>query len=354
MLELTIGGDVSQKLTFEVRKLVNAGRSSRDIASMRKHMEELRKTGITIPDEFPVFYPKTSERVTTATRFGVLPDSKTSGEVEFVLLLDNGNIYVTGRTASLDFPTTSGSYDENHNGAQDAFIVKLNISQNLLEYATLVGGSEYDNVISIVVDGDNCAYISGNTGSSDYPTTSGAFQTINPGLFLTKINEDGSTLVYSTFLGGQDEERLGGIAIDIDKNVYLTGSTKSNDFPVTNNAYNSTYNGSGDVFFSKININSNILEYSTYIGGSSGDNGIKVAIYENSNIYIETSLNTNVPAVLPGFVKEFGFEKILFGTNYPYSSYRLETEKLLLCHFSENDNKKIFYGNAKKLLNMES
>lgn len=71
------------------------------------------------------------------------------------------------------------------------------------------------------------------------------------------------------------------------------------------------------------------------------------------NLYIETSLNTNVPAVLPGFVEEFGFEKILFGTNYPYSSYRLEIEKFLLCHFSENDNKKIFYGNAKKLLNME-
>ena len=95
MLELIIEGDGSTKLTFEVQKLVNAGRSSRDTASVRKHMEELRKTGITIPDEFPIFYPKTPERVITATRFGILPDSKTSGEVEFVLLIDNSNVYVT-------------------------------------------------------------------------------------------------------------------------------------------------------------------------------------------------------------------------------------------------------------------
>ena len=95
MLELIIEGDGSTKLTFEVRKLVNAGRSGRDVASVRKHMDELRKTGITIPDEFPVFYPKTAERVTTADRIRVLPGSKTSGEVEFVLLLDNDNIYVT-------------------------------------------------------------------------------------------------------------------------------------------------------------------------------------------------------------------------------------------------------------------
>ena len=95
MLELIIEGNGSTKLTFEVRRLVNAGRSARDTASVRKHMEELRKTGITIPDEFPIFWPKTTERVTTSNRFEVLPDSKTSGEVEFVLLLDNSNVYVT-------------------------------------------------------------------------------------------------------------------------------------------------------------------------------------------------------------------------------------------------------------------
>jgi len=95
MLELIIEGDGSKKLTFEIRKLVNAARSARDTSSVRKHMEELRKTGIAVSNEFPIFYPKTSDRVTTSNRFGVLPGSKTSGEVEYVLLLDNSNVYVT-------------------------------------------------------------------------------------------------------------------------------------------------------------------------------------------------------------------------------------------------------------------
>lgn len=95
MLELTIEGDGSKKLNFEVQKLVNAGRSARDITNVRKHMEELRKTGITIPDEFPIFNLVTPERITTGDHFEVLMNSKTSGEVEFVLLLDNGNVYVS-------------------------------------------------------------------------------------------------------------------------------------------------------------------------------------------------------------------------------------------------------------------
>jgi len=94
MLELIFEGDGRKKLAFEVQKMVNAGRSARDTSSVRKHMEELRKTGIAISDEFPVFYPKTADRITTSDRFWVLPDSKTSGEVEYVLLLDNSNVYV--------------------------------------------------------------------------------------------------------------------------------------------------------------------------------------------------------------------------------------------------------------------
>jgi len=72
------------------------------------------------------------------------------------------------------------------------------------------------------------------------------------------------------------------------------------------------------------------------------------------NIYIETSLNTNVPAVFPDFVGEFGFERILFGSNYPYSSYRLECEKILLCGFDAVENGKIFFDNARELLGLET
>lgn len=95
MIHIVIEGDHTKEIGFEVRKLVNAARSARDTETVIKHMEELRKTGIAVSDEFPIFYPKTSDKLTTNDRFEVLPGSKTSGEVEFVLLLDKDNIYVT-------------------------------------------------------------------------------------------------------------------------------------------------------------------------------------------------------------------------------------------------------------------
>jgi len=95
MIEFIIEGERKEKLMFEVRKLVNAGRSGRDVSAVKKHMEELRKTGAAIGTEFPIFWPKTPDRLTTSDRFGVLSGSKTSGEVEYVLLLDNDTIYIT-------------------------------------------------------------------------------------------------------------------------------------------------------------------------------------------------------------------------------------------------------------------
>lgn len=95
MIHIVIEGDHTKEIDFEAKKLVNTARSARDKETVIKHMEELRKSGIAISDEFPIFYPKTPERITTSTRFESLPDSKTSGEVEYVLLLDKGNVYVT-------------------------------------------------------------------------------------------------------------------------------------------------------------------------------------------------------------------------------------------------------------------
>jgi len=95
VFELTIEDDGIGKLSFEVRKLFNVGRSGRDTTAVRKHLDELRKTGIPVSDEFPTFYPKTADRITTSNRLEVLPNAKTSGEVECVLLIDGDNIYVT-------------------------------------------------------------------------------------------------------------------------------------------------------------------------------------------------------------------------------------------------------------------
>jgi len=95
MLELIVDGDGTEKLTFEVRRMINAGFTGRDSSEVQKHIDELRKCGITTSQEIPSFYPMLPDRITTSERIKVLPDSKTSGEVEYVLLLDGDNIYVT-------------------------------------------------------------------------------------------------------------------------------------------------------------------------------------------------------------------------------------------------------------------
>jgi len=95
MLELIIEGDGTEKLTFEVRKMINAGFTGRGPSEVQKHIDELRKHGVTTSQEIPLLYPILPDRITTSERIEVLPDSKTSGEVEYVLLLDGDNIYVT-------------------------------------------------------------------------------------------------------------------------------------------------------------------------------------------------------------------------------------------------------------------
>ena len=95
MLELIIEGDGTEKLTFEVRKMINAGFTGRGPGEVQKHIDELRKHGVTTSQEIPLLYPILPDRITTSERIEVLPDSKTSGEVEYVLLLDGDNIYVT-------------------------------------------------------------------------------------------------------------------------------------------------------------------------------------------------------------------------------------------------------------------
>ena len=95
MLELIVEGDGTEKLTFEVRRMVNAGFTGRDLGEVQKHIDELKKCGITTSQEIPAFYPMLPDRITTNKRIKVLPDSKTSGEVEYVLLLDGEHVYVT-------------------------------------------------------------------------------------------------------------------------------------------------------------------------------------------------------------------------------------------------------------------
>jgi hypothetical protein len=158
----------------------------------------------------------------------------------------NGNAYVTGQTDSASFPTTAGAFQPAVNGGNDAFALKLTADGSSLAYSTCLGGMNEDTGRGIAVDAVGCAYITGLTQSPDFPTAN----PIQIGLsgfqdgFVSKLNETGTALVYSTFLGGRERETGSGIAVDASGNTYVTGGTSSDDFP-TANALQSSFQGRG-------------------------------------------------------------------------------------------------------------
>ena len=171
----------------------------------------------------------------------------------------SGSAYVTGDTTSLDFPTTVGAFDTTFNGGfSDVYVTKFNPAGSALVYSTYLGGGGQENSQDIGVDTAGNAYLTGSTLSPDFPTTVDAFDTTHNGgfdVFVTKLNPAGSApLVYSTFLGGGNDDNGRGIAVDIFGSAYVTGSTRAPNlpnFPTTVGAFDTTNNGGSDAFVAK-------------------------------------------------------------------------------------------------------
>jgi hypothetical protein len=182
-----------------------------------------------------------------------------SSETASAIALDgSGNTYVTGYTYSSDFPTTGSAYDTTYSNIADVFVTKLNPAGSALVYSTFLGGSDEETGYGIAIDRSGNAYVTGHTFSHFFPTTVGAYdRTFGGGsydTFVTKLNPAGTTLVYSTFLGGANEDQASGIALDKSGNAYITGHTYSSAFPTTAGAYDRTYASAMDVFVSKLAI----------------------------------------------------------------------------------------------------
>ena len=214
-----------------------------------------------------------------------------SEEGQSIAVDGSGRAYVTGRASSAYFPTTPGAFDTT-SGYHDAFVVRLNATGNALDYATFLGGDDWDSGSSIAVDESNKAYVSGYTESADFPTTSGAFDTSynggNSDAFVVRLNATGSALDYATFLGGNNSESGASIAVDESDRAYVTGNTKSEDFPTTPDAFDTSYNGNrfGDAFIVRLNAAGNALDYATFLGGSTRDVGMSVAVDESGRVYV--------------------------------------------------------------------
>jgi hypothetical protein len=201
-----------------------------------------------------------------------------------------GNTYVTGSTDSADFPTTAGAHDGGFNsGYGDVFVTKLDADGGALVYSTFLGGSGNDSGPSIAVDAAGNAYVTGSTGSADFPTTAGALDQSHNGdddVFVTKLNAAGSALTYSTFLGGGSGEAGHSIAVDGEGSVYVTGYTWAADFPTTAGALDQSRNGSMEAFVTKLNAAGSALTYSTFLGGGSVDAGYSIAVDGEGSAYV--------------------------------------------------------------------
>jgi Beta-propeller repeat/Abnormal spindle-like microcephaly-assoc'd, ASPM-SPD-2-Hydin len=229
-----------------------------------------------------------------------------------------GNAYVIGTTLSPDFPVTPGSFNTECGGdgncgstlnpqhllVSNAFVTKLNAAGSALIYSGFLG--EYENVKgqAIAVDTNQIAYVTGQTDPNGIPTvpivppdvppppfpiTAGAAQPIIGGAtdaFLSKISATGSTILYSTYIGGGDEDFGFGVAIDANANAYVTGLSYSPNFPVTGSALQSANGGAGDAFFTKINTGGGAFVYSTLLGGGGLDQGNGIAVDPNGNVYV--------------------------------------------------------------------
>ncbi|MGC8880344.1 MAG: SBBP repeat-containing protein [Anaerolineae bacterium] len=267
-------------------------------ASLSPHVEgkhEARAYEITHPFAPVAPPPTTATQPVPGLRYATLLGG-TSDDWGLGIAVDaQGAAYVTGLTASPDFPTTPGAFETRHQGSRDAFVVKLHPSGTTLEYATFLGGRNKDWGSAIAVDANGAAYVTGRTESPDFPTTSGAFERRYQGgwdVFIAKL-EPGGALVYATYLGGSRYDRSFAIALDDAGAAYVTGSTYSPDFPTTPDTFDRDI-GEGtcegeqclDAFVVKMNPNGSDLVYATFLGGSDYDYGSAVVIDADGAAYV--------------------------------------------------------------------
>ncbi len=205
--------------------------------------------------------------------------------------VDNaGASYITGETASSNFPATLG-YDTSYDSNTDAFLTKMSPDGRSLIYSTFLGGSGTDSGVGVALDGTGAAYVTGLTTGS-FPTTTGAFQTTaNNGdqSFLTKLSASGDSLSYSTYLTPTISTgpalRASGVAVDVYGRAYVSGTT-SGSLPTTAGAYDTSYGGNGDGFVLCLNEAGTTLTYGTYVGGTLADTGNAIAVGDDGSAYL--------------------------------------------------------------------
>ncbi len=203
---------------------------------------------------------------------------------------ESGYMYLTGETASTDFPVTPGVYDNTNNGGDDTYIIKLSPRGNSLAFSTFIGGSGDDMGRVLAVDSVGNIYLTGYTDSTDFPITSGAFDTSITGLFddgfVLKMDSNGTSLVYSSYMGGSHDDEGWHITVDDMGQAYISGYSQSTDFPTTADAYDTSLsNSSTDGIIVKLASNGSLL-YSSYLGGPMAENAKHINLNSKGEVIV--------------------------------------------------------------------
>jgi hypothetical protein len=225
-----------------------------------------------------------------------------------------GDVFVDGLTYEQHFPTTPGAFQPHFGGgATDAYVAKLDPTGSSLIYGTYLGGGGDDFATNIAIDAAGDVYVGGNTCSRNFPVTPGAFQTSNAGGttvcwvirgpgdgFITKLNPQGTGLVFSTYLGGSGPDGVAVAGVEPSGDVIFVGGTDSTDFPVTPDAFQPTNHGGGDEIIGELRADGSSLIFATYWGGSAIDAINGGAFDSSGNLYITGCTESTDFPVTPG------------------------------------------------------
>jgi len=291
----------------------------------------IRRCGLTKSNTCATgFATKVNPQGTGLVYSSYLGGSNGLGDAAYADAVDpNGNLYIVGITGSPNFPITPGAYDTHCgtdskcDGTFDGFVTKVNATASGLAFSTFLGGSGFDYLSGVTIYQFGSVFVSGNTASTDFPTTTGAAQTTFGGMSngcvpstqtncgdvtISKLAGKGNALEYSTYLGGSGDEYPGSsIAIDGGGNAYVTGQTSSTNFPLAG-AFQGTYGGGGsDAFVTQLNATGTKFTYSSYLGGSGADFGYHVSVDPFGQLMVVGgTVSTNFPATHGAFQTQCG------------------------------------------------
>lgn len=202
-----------------------------------------------------------------------------------------GSLFVAGSTGSSDFPTTPGAASRNLSGPNttDAFVARLSQNGSILEYATYLGGSGYDEAAALAVDSCGAAFVAGRTFSTDLPATPGAFMETAPDAnsgFVAKLDHSSAALAYLTYLGGSRQDVPRALRLGAGDEAVVAGWTESSDFPTTPGAYSRVVTGGPDVYVTRLTANGSSLIWSTLVGGSRDEAAAALALDGEGNVFV--------------------------------------------------------------------